>query len=151
MNPADRGCDSMATNAGWGCSASRQANLLASNGYSVWRYRYDVSIPEIPLFSKLGASHTAEIPAIFGTYPIFKGETEAARRYPAFSAFMQHTWAEFAGNSSDGPGWPRIGSGAGNELAVLGSAGSNLTMINAATVDSSCGLANSFASLIGVS
>jgi len=33
---------------------------------------------------------------------------------------MQGAWASFAKNPSGGPGWPRLGSAFGMELALLG-------------------------------
>jgi carboxylesterase type B len=76
-----------------------------------WRYYYNASFPNTQLFPGSGVSHSAEIGPVFATYDRagstpFQGE---------LSRFMQKTWADFAKNPTQGPGWRTV-----PQVAVLG-------------------------------
>lgn len=121
------------------CSTSTLTSFLNFNGYTTYRYRYDASFPTTSLFDNAGAYHTAEIPSVFGTYPVSNQFGTVTPQQIALSAFMQKTWAGFAKNPAGGVGWARVGSAFGQELGLLGSnGGSGVKVINSLLADVSC-------------
>lgn len=97
------------------CPAAALSNI-ASSKYDVWRYFYNASFPNLQVFPDAGVYHASEIPLIFGTYPFFNTIPQEI----TLSQYMQKTWANFAKNPSAGPGWPKLGSNRGTELADIG-------------------------------
>lgn len=95
------------------------------NGYSTWRYRFDASFPTTNSFANAGAYHTAEIPEVFGTYPLANQFGTVTKQQIDLSAYMQKVWANFAKNPAGGVGWPKVGSALTMELGLLGSQGSS--------------------------
>lgn len=133
------------------CTTSSLSNYLALNGYTTYRYRYDAVFPSISTFANAGAYHTAEIPEVFGTYPLLNEFGTATQQQIDLSAFMQKTWANFAKSPNSSPGWPKILS-IGNELGALGKDGSSgVTVISKLGADYACPLYAGIAELLGVS
>ncbi|KAH7372010.1 carboxylesterase [Pyrenochaeta sp. MPI-SDFR-AT-0127] len=121
------------------CTASTLSSFLAINGYTTYRYRYDASFPSVSFFANAGAYHSAEIPSVFGTYPLSNQFGTATQQQIHLSAFMQKTWANFAKQPSGGVGWPKIGSAFGKELGLLGADGSSgVTVVNKIVADYPC-------------
>ncbi|KAH7085047.1 liver carboxylesterase 1 precursor [Paraphoma chrysanthemicola] len=116
--------DRIGTDLVFTCTTSSLANYLALNGYTTYRYRYDGVFPTVSTFANAGAYHTAEIPSVFGTYPLSNQFGTATQQQINLSAFMQKTWANLAKNPGGGVGWPKVLS-LGNELGVLGYQGSS--------------------------
>lgn len=101
------------------CTTSALSNLAALSQYTVWRYQYAADFPNLDAFPDAGAYHTAEIPQVFGTYPVV-GATTAQEQ---LSSYMQGAWAGFAKRPSQGVAWPMLGTNLGVELGVLGASG----------------------------
>lgn len=133
------------------CTTSSLATCLALNGYSTYRYRYDAVFPSIGTFSNAGAYHTAEIPEVFGTYPVSNQFGTATQQQIDISAFMQKTWANFAMNPAAGVGWPKVPS-LGNKLGVFGYKGSSgVTVRSKLESDYACPIYAPIEDLLGLS
>ena len=118
---ADRAHNRVLTDLLFTCTTQTVASAIQLAGrQSIWRYQYDASFPNLALFSNDGAYHTAEIPSVWGTYPLTNQLGSATPDQVALSKYMQGAWAGFAKNPSNGPGWPKLGSAFGVELAALG-------------------------------
>jgi carboxylesterase type B len=117
--------DRLGTDLVFTCTTARLANYLAIFGRTTYRYLFTPVFPSIELFPNPGAYHTAEIPEVFGTYPLSSQFGTVTQQQIQLSAFMQKIWANFAKNSAGGVGWPKVGSGVGRELGVLGKDGSS--------------------------
>ena len=76
--------------------------------------------PNVAVYPDAGATHTFEIPEVWGTYPLNDVLGPATADQVLLSQYMQSQWAGFAKNPSLGPAWPKIGSNFGKELGVLG-------------------------------
>lgn len=113
----------IATDAAFTCPASTLTNFLAANGYNTWRYRYEGIFSNLAVFPGAQATHTLEIPLVWGTYPLDNVLGPATATEIALSRYMQTQWANFAKNPSAGPAWPKIGTNLGVELGVLGNTG----------------------------
>jgi carboxylesterase type B len=127
------------------CPTSSVANLLAANGYEVWRYYYKASFPNTNYFPNAGAYHSSEIPQVFGTYPLASATTDQE----GLSKFTQSAWAAFA---ERGPGWPALGSAVGDVLGVLGGEGdrTGVQVVEAGEVDGVCVLLDPIIGLGGL-
>jgi carboxylesterase type B len=117
--------DRIGTDLVFTCTTARLANYLATFGRTTYRYLFTPTFPSISIFANPGAYHTAEIPEVFGTYPLSNEFGTATQQQIQLSAFMQKTWANFAKNPTGGIGWPKVGSASGKELGVLGKDGSS--------------------------
>ncbi|GAB7351886.1 hypothetical protein MBLNU459_g2431t2 [Dothideomycetes sp. NU459] len=104
------------------CPAALNANATASVGIPSWRYYFNASFANTQLGPNLGVYHSSEIPIVFSTYPTAGTTTQEY----ALSELMRATWARFAKNPRNGPGWNAVGTGA---------AGPVLTGANASVVD----------------
>ncbi|KAF2035410.1 liver carboxylesterase 1 precursor [Setomelanomma holmii] len=143
--------DRIVTDLVFTCTTSSLANYLALAGYTTYRYRYDGVFSTVSTFPNAGAYHTAEIPEVFGTYPLSNQFGTATQQQIDLSAFMQKTWANFAKNPSGGVGWPEVLS-FGNELGVLGYSGSSgLTVRSKLESDYPCPLYAGIEDLLGLS
>lgn len=88
------------------CPTASLAKYLSSYEHTVYRYRYDAVFPSVSKYPNHGAYHTAEIPTVFGTYPLGKPSVPSTQQQIELSALMQRTWAGFAKNPEAGVGWP---------------------------------------------
>jgi len=122
------------------CTTGSIANLTASSGYSTWRYMYDAAFPNQAYFTNPGAYHFSEIAQVFGTYTKLKSSYGGPTSDQAkLSLYMQTTWANFAKNPLEGPGWSAVGTSSGLELGNIG--GVNKTgekTVQLSSVDSVC-------------
>lgn len=91
----------------------------------MWRYRYAAAFPDTTSFPYAGAYHASEIPEVFGTYPLSNQYGNVTDVQIKLSAYMQGVWANFVKNPDAGPGWPRLGTNFGIELADIGDHGSS--------------------------
>ncbi|TID18582.1 liver carboxylesterase 1 precursor [Venturia nashicola] len=131
--------DRILTDALFTCTTASIATYLTLAGYSVWRYRFNPSFPTTSTFPNSGAYHTAEIPEVFGTYPLSNQYGSVTQQQIQLSKFMQGVWAKTAKNPTSGPGWPRIGSNLGVELGELGLRGSSgVTVVSTIDADYPC-------------
>ena len=134
------------TDAYFACPAGEVARATADAGYPVWRYFFNQSYPNLQVLSDLGIDlgsyHTIEAALVFGTYPT-EGVTDEE---VAISQFLQKTWADFAKDPENGPGWRKVGTGENgtSSVADIGQLGKNdvpgVTLISEATLDRNCGL-----------
>ena len=100
------------------------------------------------------AYHGSDIPIVFGTYP--GGPVNALTPVPlgrqrtnvpptaqehALSWAMQTAWASFAKCPECGPGWDKLGTFNGRNVADFGTSGSSgLNLVNQQEVDAKCHL-----------
>ncbi|KAM5370897.1 hypothetical protein ACJZ2D_008330 [Fusarium nematophilum] len=104
----------------WVCPAraSSENRLLA--GIETWRYEYRGNFTNISLRPWMGAYRESEIPMIFGTHRLFRGNS-IPLEYETSHA-MQDAWLAFA---ADGPaglestGWPVYDEG-GRDALIFG-------------------------------
>jgi len=109
------------------CRTRAISQLAAQSGYSVWRYLYNATLNDVsttPGSETKGASHSSELPIVFGTYP--PNSTELATIKP-LSNFVSELWTGFIKDPARGLSWPKYGSQheslfrIGNDGAVNGS------------------------------
>ncbi|KAI4926930.1 uncharacterized protein J4E92_006091 [Alternaria infectoria] len=144
--------DRLGTDLVFTCTTARLANYLAISGRTTYRYQFTPVFPSVALFPNPGAYHTAEIPEVFGTYPLSSEFGTATQQQIQLSAFMQKTWANFAKNPAGGVGWPKVGSALGKELGVLGKDGSSgVTIRPLLEADYACPLYAGVEDLLGLS
>ena len=127
------------TLAAFQCGAGLFMNETAAQGVPTWRYFYDAQFPNTsPLNGTLGIYHSSEIVIAFGTYsggpvnPVTSAPSgllptnlQPTAQQAALSSYMNTAWATFAKNPYAGPGWNRLGTFAGQDVGVLGTAGSS--------------------------
>lgn len=101
------------------CTTSALAKTANNAGYKVWRYYFNASFPNTQPFSGAGVWHTSEIDLIFGTYP---RDNQTTTQQVRLSRFMQRSWADFAKDPSNGPGWASVNN-TSQGLEVLGANG----------------------------
>ncbi|PVH69061.1 carboxylesterase [Cadophora sp. DSE1049] len=119
------------------CTTSSLTTVSASNGYDTWRYYYEGVFPNLQVFKDAGAFHASEIPQVFGNYFTLGATTQQI----GLSKYMQTAWANFAKDPQKGPGWPKLGSNFGLELASLGrNGGSGEVTIPLISVDAVCAI-----------
>ena len=98
------------------CSAYRGASLAVAKGLPVWTYSFNQTpscawdqgqtAQELKI---LGATHTAEIPYVFGEVaglPLPSGNCSFTAVESNISNFMESAWTSMAGNAMPGDGWP---------------------------------------------
>jgi carboxylesterase type B len=102
---------------------------------ATWRYLFNASFPTSRRFHGFGSPHGAEIRYVFGN---LLHPTTAEQHL--LSRLMQKTWADFAKNPENGPGWPALGKGPdGNNIGYFGSS-NKIQIRDASQVDSDCDL-----------
>ena len=118
------------TDATYFCSAYRGLNKAAANGVPAWTYFFNHNptcmwLPGIPqaAVSLVGATHTAEIPFVFGhtvNLPGPNGTCDMTEQEMAISAFLSEAWTSMADiqkPTSDVAEWPAYSS-AQNSLGI---------------------------------
>lgn len=119
------------------CTVSPLSSLAVASGNKVWRYYYNASFPNLEPFPMAGSYHSSEIPLVFGTYPL----VNATEQQMQLSKYLQSTWAAFAKNPEQGPGWSRQGTNEDLDLGEIGGRNENgQTTIDSREVDWVCGL-----------
>ncbi len=97
--------------------ARARAAAVADAGARVYRYRFD----HPGAGPHLKATHTAEVPLLFGTWcdggPGERLGGQAGETQGVADALVD-AWTRFI--HGDSPGWEAMGSGGGGELAVFG-------------------------------
>ena len=98
--------------------SARWASARAAAGGSVHRYRVDhAGDPD------LGATHTVDVPLVFGTYDDGGAGTRlagAGGASAAVSSAMMESWGRFVHDGE--PGWPAVEAGRDVAVAVFGGA-----------------------------
>jgi cholinesterase len=96
------------------CPAGARANVSASHGLPIWRYRWFGNFPNTRLFTNpdSGAYHCSEIPFVWDTLPTGAGIPADTEAEIAIRVYIQGAWAAFAKNALDGlktyrGGWPQ--------------------------------------------
>ena len=132
------------------CLTANAANSSATQAkLPTWRYLYNASFPNTQTFQGEGVYHSSEIVNVFGTYPVAGATPDEM----SFSAFMQKTWADFAKDPMQGPGWAKwptvgvLGVGDGK-----GGVSKNVTemMAGYAGVDARCAIYQPVYAAVGV-
>lgn len=122
------------------CRTRAISQLAAQNGYSVWRYLYNATVDSIsttPGSEARGASHTSEVPVLFGTYP--PNATDLAK-LEQLSTFVGGLWADFIRDPTGGLAWPKYDS-VYESLFLIGNDGVvNGSFIVPGVVDYDCAL-----------
>jgi cholinesterase len=96
------------------CPAGARANVSASHGLPIWRYRWFGNFPNTRLYTNpdSGAYHCSEIPFVWDTLPTGAGIPADTEEEISIRAYIQGAWAAFAKNPSGGlktyrGGWPQ--------------------------------------------
>lgn len=102
------------TNSEFACPAGARANVSASHGLSIWRYRWFGNFPNIRLYTSpdSGAWHCSEIPFIWNTLPTGPGIPPDTEAEISIRKYIQGAWGAFAKSPADGltkygGGWPQ--------------------------------------------
>lgn len=116
------------------CPVVAEVENRVEHGYTTYRYEYFGNFSNISPLPWIGATHSSELPLLFGTHWEYRGNSTPFEW--AVSAGMQSLWQSFAGDSSkdptgDGFHWPKEVLGAntmaefarGDVVAQLGSVG----------------------------
>jgi hypothetical protein len=111
------------TDATYFCSAYRGLNTAAANGVPAWTYFFNHNpkctwLPAVPqdAVPLIGATHTAEIPFVFGNtvnLPAPNGTCDMTEQEIAISAFLSEAWTSMADTqkpTSDAAKWPAYGN-----------------------------------------
>jgi hypothetical protein len=111
------------TDATFFCSAYRGLNTAAANGVPAWTYFFNHNpkcswLPIVPqeAVPLVGATHTAEIPFVFGNtvnLPAPNGTCDMTEQEKAISAFLSEAWTSMADiqkPTSDAAQWPAYGN-----------------------------------------
>ncbi|KAF2672772.1 alpha/beta-hydrolase [Microthyrium microscopicum] len=101
------------TDIGFTCVTSRESKVSAESGYPTWRYLFNASYPNTEKFPGSGAYHSAEIQFVFGN---LKAKPPSPPEEISLMKVMQSTWAKFAKNPAEGPGWDMVGSKSNEDL-----------------------------------
>lgn len=121
------------------CPQSIHAEAHAESGLKTWRFFYSANFTNTnPLADQgidLGASHSLEIPLVFGTYP----EEGSTTQQKELSRVMRKAWTDFAKDPNGaGPGWAAVGTGE-NDLGEFGRDGNEgVEIVNREVADAKC-------------
>jgi len=102
------------------CPAYRGLNVAQQKGIPSYTYLW-AHTPSCPWYPNipsealpiLGATHTSEIPFVFGALnnsPLPNGTCNFTSAEKSISAFMVAAWRSMAENGNPGPGWPQFGN-----------------------------------------
>ncbi|KAH8900642.1 alpha/beta-hydrolase [Thozetella sp. PMI_491] len=121
------------------CPVSNQIALRAKNNLTTYRYYYAGNFSNISPQPWIGASHSAELPLIFGTHYEYRGNST---EFEWETDDPPALWLSFARNpsadpSGDGIRWPKY-STASNTTLYLAADGKVAQLISGTTVDSLC-------------
>jgi acetylcholinesterase len=122
------------------CHTRTIAQLAAQSGYSVWRYLYNATLNDIattPGSETEGASHSSELPLVFGTYP--PNASELATLKP-LSNFIEGLWTDFIKDPAHGLSWPKYGSVRESLFRIGNDGATNGSLILPSVVDYDCAL-----------
>jgi hypothetical protein len=111
------------TDATYFCSAYRGLNTAVANGVPAWTYLFNHTpkctwLPDVPqeAIPLVGATHTAEIPFVFGNtinLPSPNGTCDMTEQEVAISTFLSEAWTSMADTqkpTSDAAEWPAYGN-----------------------------------------
>ncbi|KAK6822708.1 hypothetical protein PG987_014253 [Apiospora arundinis] len=96
------------------CPAYKSATVRLAQGIPVYRYLYSGNFTNVSPRPWLGAYHESELPQIFGTAPLYRGNSTAFEYQ--VSHLMQDSWLDFVANNGDPNamsslvGWPEYTS-----------------------------------------
>lgn len=96
------------------CGQNKWAIDTVAQGVPAWTYYYNASFNALQPVANLGVYHSSEIPLVFSTYP----QTNVTTQQYALSESMRGTWAKFAKNPWNGPGWNQITTGGHGDVLV---------------------------------
>jgi carboxylesterase type B len=127
------------SNTEFGCPVGARANVSASHGLPIWRYRWFGNFPNTRLYTNpdSGAWHSSEIPLIWNTLPAGPGIPPDTDEEISIRKYMQGAWAAFAKSPTDGltkyrGGWPQFSP---SEPTLIRLAYNNVTGTNVALPD----------------
>ncbi|KAK6851715.1 hypothetical protein PG995_011840 [Apiospora arundinis] len=96
------------------CPAYKSATVRLAQGIPVYRYLYSGNFTNVSPRPWLGAYHESELPQIFGTAPLYRGNSTAFEYQVSY--LMQDSWLDFVANNGDPNamsslvGWPEYTS-----------------------------------------
>ncbi|KAI1362168.1 Alpha/Beta hydrolase protein [Xylaria arbuscula] len=104
------------------CPVSSEAELRAQYNYTTYLYEYGGNFSNISPRPWIGASHSAELPLVFGTHYEYRGNSTDFEW--AVSETMQDLWLSFAADPFAGPSsgdlsWPQYLGADSDTLAHL--------------------------------
>ncbi|KAK1834087.1 acetylcholinesterase [Podospora conica] len=103
--------NSTASSGGLACGAKREATARAAYNLTTYSYMYSGNFSNVTPLPQLGGMHSSDIPMVFGTHHLFRGNSTEFQWQTSFA--MQSFWVTFAANSSADPrdhlgtAWPR--------------------------------------------
>lgn len=111
--------------AGLSCGAKREASNRSLYGLTTYSYLYSGNFSNITPRPWLGGMHSSDIPLVFGTHHLFRGNSTELEWQTSFA--IQSFWVTFAANSSASPRdhlgtvWPKYATADG-QIMVFGNA-----------------------------
>ncbi len=114
--PAFYAMSTVITDYSFRCTAHRALLAGIANGVSVYTYEFDHTpscpwLPNLPApaLPIVMASHTADVPFVFG---VFEGNCTFTPAEKKLSAFMRAAWTNMASAGKPGAGWPTFSANA---------------------------------------
>lgn len=121
------------------CGSSALASRAALHGYPTWRYLYNAtfsSLSIVPGAESHGATHSFELPIVFGTYPLNTAERE---RLEQLSDYVQGQWTSFIKDPMHGLEWPKYLSEPAKDLLLIGNEGAvDGMVVSSSVIDYDC-------------
>jgi len=107
------------------CGVDREANGRVAHNFTTYRYLFSGNFSNITPRYWLGAMHSSELPVVFGTHDIVRGQSTELEWQTSYA--MQEFWVSFAANSSIAPmdhtglPWPQY-TGQNSSIIEFGNA-----------------------------
>jgi len=121
------------------CSAYESAKIrIAAHTGPVYRYLYAGNFTNISPKAWMGAWHAAELPLVFGTHPLYRGNSTELEY--ATSRAMQDAWLAFVATAGEKPsieGWDAWDEIDGGQVVEFGN-GVPARLIDGAEMEESC-------------
>ncbi|KAK8055171.1 Acetylcholinesterase [Apiospora rasikravindrae] len=127
-----------------GCPVSAEAHRRADAGLATYRYEYAGNFSNVSPLPWIGATHSAELPLLFGTHYEYRGNSTAFEWDMSYG--MQALWLAFANDPSRDPTmegenggvvWPKYQPGT-DTMALFAAEDKVVQFVSAKRVDSHC-------------
>ncbi|KAK6224053.1 hypothetical protein LQW54_000200 [Pestalotiopsis sp. IQ-011] len=123
------------------CPVSAEIMNREKFGYSTYRYYYTGNFSNISPLPWIGATHSAELPLLFGTHNLYRGNSTEFEWETSYG--MEALWLSFASNPeedpTDGHGivWPKYNSSS-DSMAEFAANDTWVQFVSGSIVDSFC-------------